>query len=259
LPRISLNYWMTSALGLSPIRPNGDAEAQLAQTTVEFVAALIGRKSALIEGIERRALAHVGPLPPSSAAALRAEAARLESEAEALDAMPAEDDRRVARAIELRDGHRLSLELDALLTRRAELQLRLRLLRCKDALDTRHISNFATRAVPAVNYLDPYAGASATASTMTGSAQAMSSIRTGERHFCLCLMIFLAPTQLDSPERPSVTRMVNGLTSIIFIRAVHRGRQSTKWPTKVAVLIKTLQENASSRREKDRVRCCLCF
>jgi DNA repair exonuclease SbcCD ATPase subunit len=59
--------------------------------------------------------------------------------------VPTENDQRVARAIELRDAHRLSLELDTLLARRAELELRLRLLRCKDALDTRHISNFATR------------------------------------------------------------------------------------------------------------------
>jgi hypothetical protein len=130
---------------LAAYRHHGVPEARLAQVTLDYASALIVRKTTVIEGIERQALGECGPLPLSPAEALRAEAARLAGEAEALDALPADDGERVARAGELRDAHRLSLELDTLLTRRAELEHRLRLLRCKDALDTRNISTFATR------------------------------------------------------------------------------------------------------------------
>ena len=51
----------------------------------------------------------------------------------------------IARAEELRDANRLSLELDAVLARRADIERRQRPLGCKGGLDTRPISTVATR------------------------------------------------------------------------------------------------------------------
>jgi hypothetical protein len=130
---------------LAEYRDRSEQTAEVAQSVLDYASALIARRAALMEGVERRALAELDALPASPAATLRAEATRLATEAAALDALPADDGRRVARAAELRDGRRLSVELNTLLTRRAELERRLRLLRCKDALDTRGISTFASR------------------------------------------------------------------------------------------------------------------
>jgi hypothetical protein len=130
---------------LAEYRDRSEQTAQVAQSVLDYAFALIARRAALMEGIERRALAELDALPASPAATLRAEANRLATEAAALDALPADDGQRVARAAELRDARRLSVELNTLLTRRAELERRQRLLRCKDALDTRGISTFASR------------------------------------------------------------------------------------------------------------------
>jgi hypothetical protein len=123
----------------------GAPEARNVRLLLDYAAALLARRSALIDGVERTAIGAIDPLPRSPADTLRAEAARLGADAAALDALPADDGQRVAHTAELRDARRLSLELDTLLTRRAELEHRQRLLRCKDSLDTRNISHFATR------------------------------------------------------------------------------------------------------------------
>lgn len=130
---------------LAEYRDQGEYAAHIVRLVLDYASALIARRAALIEGIERQALAALQPLPAFPAETLRLEAAHLAAEAAALDALPAEDGQRVARAAELRDAYRLSLELEALSTRRAELEHRQRLLSCKEALDTRNISNFATR------------------------------------------------------------------------------------------------------------------
>jgi hypothetical protein len=130
---------------LAEYRDQSERAAQIAQAVIDYAAALVARRAALMEGVERRVLAALAPLPAAPAATLRAEAARLVAEAAALDALPADDRQRVARAAELRDARRLSHEHEAVLTRRAELEHRQRLLGCREALDTRGISTFATR------------------------------------------------------------------------------------------------------------------
>jgi hypothetical protein len=130
---------------LAEYRDQGEQPADVARLVLDYASALIARKAGLIEGIDGQALEPFEPLPESPAETLRVEAARLAAEAAALDALPADDGERAARAAELRDARRLSLDLETLLTRRAELEHRRRLLRCKEALDTRPISNFATR------------------------------------------------------------------------------------------------------------------
>ena len=130
---------------LAEYRDQGEQTAHVARLVLEYASALITRKAGLIEGIDGQALEPFEPLPASPAETLRVEAARLAAEAAALDTLPADGGEREARAAELRDARRLSLDLEMLLTRQAELEHRRRLLRCREALDTRHISNFATR------------------------------------------------------------------------------------------------------------------
>lgn len=140
---------MTDAAGaersLAEYRAHGEQGSRIAHLAVAYVNAALARRAAILHAIERQAVGPLDPLPASPADTLRAEADRLATAAEALEALPADDGRRLARATELRDARRLSLELETILTRRAELEERLRLLMCKDALDTRGISQFATR------------------------------------------------------------------------------------------------------------------
>lgn len=62
-----------------------------------------------------------------------------------MEGLPGHSAEMIARAEELIDAHRLSLELDVVLVRRADVERRQRLLGCKSGLDTRPISTVATR------------------------------------------------------------------------------------------------------------------
>lgn len=123
----------------------GEAEVGTSRRVAEYAAALLGRKAAVLAGIRNQLLERVDALPASPVEALRADAARLGGEAQPLEEQPAHGAGMIARAAELRDAHRLSLELDAVLARRADIEMRQRLLNCKDLLDTRPISTCATR------------------------------------------------------------------------------------------------------------------
>jgi DNA repair exonuclease SbcCD ATPase subunit len=123
----------------------GEPQARASQLATEYAGALLNRKTAVLAGIHDRALRQVEPLPVSPIEMLREEAARIAREAEPLEGQPAHGAETMARAVELRDAHRLSLELDAVVARRSDIEMRQRLLACKDGLDTRHISQCATR------------------------------------------------------------------------------------------------------------------
>lgn len=130
---------------LAEFRGFGTAEAELAQTAVNWPSAARARQDTVLAGIAARQLDALAPLPASPAAALSEAAVRLEAEAAALESQPTREAAQVARHAELQDGKRLSQELDTVLARRAELELRQRLLLCRSSLDTRAISQFATR------------------------------------------------------------------------------------------------------------------
>jgi AAA domain len=123
----------------------GTIEAAASQDIATYAAALLTRKAAALAGVRDRALPELARLPNSAVATLRAEAARMTNEAQAFEAEPVRGAETVARAVELRDARRLSVELDAVLARRADIEMRQRLLTCKNGLDTRHISQCATR------------------------------------------------------------------------------------------------------------------
>jgi hypothetical protein len=141
--RISDAAAIEQALG--EYRDLGDAEAEANRRVVEYAAALLDRKAAVLAGTQTRMLERVDVLPASPAERLRAEAERLGGEARPLEEQPAHGTDMIARVAELRDAHRLSLELDAVLARRADVETRQRLFGCKDGLDTRPISTCATR------------------------------------------------------------------------------------------------------------------
>jgi hypothetical protein len=130
---------------LGEYRAFGEAEAQTAARVRNFVSAAEARRNAVLAGIEVGEIDGLEVLSESPSEVMRAEIARLADEAARLEEQPAQDPVRFARAGELRDAERLAEELDAVLARRAELELRLRLVSCRAALDTRGISQFATR------------------------------------------------------------------------------------------------------------------
>jgi hypothetical protein len=123
----------------------GEPQARASQLATEYAVALRARKEAVLAGINGRALGQGEPLPESPVEILRAEAVRIARQAELLEAEPGHGAESLARAIELRDAHRLSLELDPVIARRTDIEMRQRLLGCKDGLDTRPISQCATR------------------------------------------------------------------------------------------------------------------
>jgi hypothetical protein len=90
----------------------GEPQARASQLATEYAVALRARKEAVLAGINGRALGQGEPLPESPVEILRAEAVRIARQAELLEAEPGHGAESLARAIELRDAHRLSLELD---------------------------------------------------------------------------------------------------------------------------------------------------
>jgi hypothetical protein len=130
---------------LAEYRSFGGAEAAIGQGAIEYCAAVEERRAAVLAGADAGELGDLEVLPASAVIGFRAEAARLEAEALTLEAQPADDAGRLARVTALRDAQRLASEIDAVLARRAELELRQRLLNCRAALDTRPISTFASR------------------------------------------------------------------------------------------------------------------
>jgi hypothetical protein len=115
----------------------------------EFIAGAEQRRTTALAVDESPQLDALPTLSPSPAATLGAEIARLTDEALTLEAQPPQDPVRLARIAELTDAERLAGEIDTVLVRRAELELRQRLLNCRTALDTRRISQWS-RAFPPV-------------------------------------------------------------------------------------------------------------
>lgn len=130
---------------LAEYRSLGEGEAGLADALREFMAGGDRRRTGALAADQPPQLDALPALPPSPAGAVRAEIARLTDEASALEARPAQNPERLARAAELRDAERLAGEIEAVVARRADLELRQRLQNCRTALDTRRISQFATR------------------------------------------------------------------------------------------------------------------
>ena len=123
----------------------GEPETEACRQIVAYCTALLGRKAAILEGLQNRALQQQDALPPSPVEAIRAATTAFAAEAQNMEGQPGHSAEMIARAEELRDAHRLSLELDAVLIRRADIERRQRLLGCKSSLDTRPISTVATR------------------------------------------------------------------------------------------------------------------
>lgn len=130
---------------LNEYRGFGEAEAQIAATVRAFMVAAEARRLAALAATRPGQIRELGGLPDAPTQILQTEIARLTNEAIAFGAQPGQDPARLGRASELRDAQRLAGELDAVLNRRTELELRLRLLNCRTVLDTRGISQFATR------------------------------------------------------------------------------------------------------------------
>ena len=130
---------------LAEYRALGEGEAGVADAVRAFMAGADQRRTATLAAGQALHLDALPELPPSPAGAVQAEIARLSDEAAALEARPAQDPARLTRAGELRDAERLAGEIDAVLARRADLELRQRMQNCRTALDTRRISQFATR------------------------------------------------------------------------------------------------------------------
>jgi hypothetical protein len=130
---------------MAEYRGLGEAAVQIAADVRAFMVTAEARRQAALAATEPRHIGGQPALPNSPIETLRTEIARLTNEAAALEAQPGQDPGRVSRAEELRDAQRLAGEMDVVLARRAELDLRLRLLNCRASLDTRGISQFATR------------------------------------------------------------------------------------------------------------------
>ena len=130
---------------LAEYRALGEGEAGVAEAVREFIAGAEQRRTTALAVDESPQLDALPTLAPSPAATLGAEIARLTDEALTLEAQPPQHPVRLARIAELTDAERLAGEIDTVLVRRAELELRQRLLNCRTALDTRRISQFATR------------------------------------------------------------------------------------------------------------------
>jgi hypothetical protein len=134
-----------TARALAEYRTLGVPEARQVDGVVAYLNAARIRRARLLTGIAAGEIGEMPALPDNPTAAIRAEARRLSQEAAGLEARPAEDPAQVARVAELTDAKRLSEELEAVLARRRELELRLRLMDCKAALATDPVSRFATQ------------------------------------------------------------------------------------------------------------------
>jgi hypothetical protein len=120
----------------------GDAEGRIADAAIGYAAAAGARRDAMVDGAAAGAIGDLAALPACPAGLLREEAARLIARAEELDTMPGGNPEQVRRATELRDAKRLSEEIDAVVVRRNELALRIRLLSCRRGFDTAAVSRF---------------------------------------------------------------------------------------------------------------------
>ncbi len=130
---------------MAEYRGLGEAEDRIASSAAGYAVAASARRDALLVEAGTGVIGNLAALPEQPAARLHTEAARLTAEAEALDAEPARDPQRSARAAELIDTRRLSQELDAVLRRLSDLERWHQLSNCKVALDTEPVSRFATR------------------------------------------------------------------------------------------------------------------
>jgi hypothetical protein len=123
----------------------GNEQLRISEAVTAYVNALRARCETAITGIEARHLPPCEPLPLSPFQQIRQQVALLAREATALERLPADDQERLARATELRDAQRLAQNLDIILQRADDLRLRRQIVNCRSALDTRQISQFATR------------------------------------------------------------------------------------------------------------------
>ena len=123
----------------------GQHQAEISQRITGYLVAAAARREMVVAAARARRFEACPALPGPPAGELRRQIAALEEQATALEALPADDRDRLARAAELRDTKRLSENLDLVLQRCANLKLRQRINSCKTSLDTRAISTFATR------------------------------------------------------------------------------------------------------------------
>lgn len=130
--------------GLAEYHAGGAVQASLVESTVAYALAAALRRNAVVTALNARELATLDALPHYPSETLRDEAERLEAEADELAKQPAHDPADVARLAELTDAKKLSAELEHILTRRSELERRLRLQNCRTACDTTSVSHFAT-------------------------------------------------------------------------------------------------------------------
>jgi hypothetical protein len=122
----------------------GENALRVSQAAAAYADGLRARRELMLAGIEAREMPPIPPLPVSPIADLRAQIARLGDEAAGLEALPA-GDQRVARAAELRDAQHLAQNVEIVVQRAADLRLRQKIGNCRASLDTRPISQFATR------------------------------------------------------------------------------------------------------------------
>lgn len=123
----------------------GNDQLRISEAVTAYVDALRVRCRMAIAGVEVRHLPPCGPLPPYPTEQMRLQIVILTEEATALERLPVDDQVRLARAAELRDAQRLSQNLGVVLQRANDLRLRQQIANCRTSLDTRQISQFATR------------------------------------------------------------------------------------------------------------------
>ena len=131
---------------LAEYRALGEGEAGVAEAVRELIAGAEQRRTTALAVDELPQLDALPTFAPSPAATLGAEIARLTDEALTLEAQPPQHPVRLARIAELTDAERLAGEIDTVLVRRAELELRqppAKLPNCSG-----HTQNFAIRNAP---------------------------------------------------------------------------------------------------------------
>jgi hypothetical protein len=123
----------------------GDGQAVIAGLVTRYLDAALARRDTVLAGIEAGQLGEVAALPALPVESVLRQITLLQEEAVALEALPSDDQALAARGAELTDAKRLSESLDLARQRCTDLKMRRRLLECQTAVDTRLISNFATR------------------------------------------------------------------------------------------------------------------
>ena len=145
LSDLQISQSTTLARSMAEFATLGESQSRLSQEVIAYLAAAATRREATLAGIEAEEFLPLPRLPPSPAENIRQQTTLLDQQATQLEALPADDQERLARAAELRDAKRLAENLDLMIQRCADLKMRQRLSDCRASLDTRQVSTFATR------------------------------------------------------------------------------------------------------------------